>query len=227
MMESLIRPKESLKECLFGRMDARINTPEDLLRLGRGRLSSHWAENVLSSGTGALTFAEPPAAGRLRGSARNLEFSQHNRIAIREGYLSYSEQRSRPGLFRCAQGVNSLEEMWITCGYWSRAGYRGIGGTIIGPKEEGFPCTNLDIAFVRSRLTRRLRFMTPPDACYGETPVAPLVAGDRNTSTSSPSLLRYASSSVLRILPSLFNPACAVAFTSLDLTATRRREFEK
>ena len=54
-----------------------------------------------------------------------------------------------------------------------------------------------------------------------------LSAGDRNTSTSSPSLLRYASSSVLRILPSRLNRVCTLALTSLDLTEMKRREFEK
>jgi len=36
-MESLFRLKESLMESSFGRMEARINTPEHLLRVWCGR----------------------------------------------------------------------------------------------------------------------------------------------------------------------------------------------
>jgi len=71
-----------------------------------------WSANI-----GGTSYSEATS-----GTARDLEFFQHDRIAIHEHHRNDIKQRGLPSLSRCAHDVNSSEKMWITCGYWSRAG---------------------------------------------------------------------------------------------------------
>ena len=84
-MESLFRQKESLMESLFGRMEARMNTPEHPLRVWRGRnFQEKGAKFPLREHRepDSQTSVELHAAGLLGAPARDPPFFQRDWFAI-------------------------------------------------------------------------------------------------------------------------------------------------